>query len=295
MNEDEILAQQVLADDPKGAKKAAKLSVKKTKKNKNSTAEYDSFSNPAAPVYNKKRARADQARATQMMHVPPQPAPMGQDDEVYNLVKGEGGGFDGKKTYYEPFSRIMLKTVCIILIPLLLVLGIASYTKENYYPTCGSFNIEIYHANGTTDRGTYFISARDTKRFEIRRETIYTEDKNGNVTAETFEGYRLSDLISVSQFESKEKKYDYFVFNGWYIDESGAHHEGDSTAYAPRLDEYMIFVFKIDKGKKVEVDGKAIPEGKQPSSWMITEPKSMLRSDRIYGVQEIKFGVKAIG
>jgi hypothetical protein len=206
------------------------------------------------------------------------------------MVKGDGG----KKTYYSPISRVVLKIVCFILIPLIAVFAAAELAKSGYYPTYGNFDIEIYHTQSDTPRGTYYIKSRDTKRFSIVRVDIKTLNKaTGKETVETYEGYYLSDLTGVLGFEAKEGSFDYFKI----VDAQGNPHEEYETAH---LDNYMIFVFKIVQEKKngvvqekkVDVNGKAIQANYQPTAYMLTDPKNMSESKRYFGGKDSPFSIR---
>ncbi|MDR2090380.1 MAG: hypothetical protein LBP62_01810 [Clostridiales bacterium] len=289
MNEDELLARQVLADDPKAGKKMKKINGSKAGKRRKSGA--------AVRSYNKKRARAEQVRGAQpqMMHVPAQLPDGGQDADIYNMVKGGGSGLSGKKTYYSPMSRVILKIICFILIPLIAVFAAAEFAKSGYYPTYGDFKIEMYHADSQTERGTYYIKSKDTKRFPIRRAAVKTKDKNtGKEIEEIYEGYLLSDLVSVSGFEGKEGHFDYFRL----VKADGSAYGENETAH---LDNYMVFVFKIVtvKGKetRADVNGVSIQTNRQPSAYMLTDPAYMSAEKRYFGDKVspliIQFGIIA--
>jgi hypothetical protein len=281
MNEDELLAQQILADDPKAAKRAAK-SMKKI--NRARAGRGGDSGSVAVRSYNRRRERAAQVQGAQpqMMHVPAQLPNGGQDSDIYNMVKNDGG----KKTYYSPISRVVLKIVCFILIPLVVIFAAAELAKGGYYPTYGNFNIEIYNSQSETGRGTYYIRSRDTKRFEIARVDIKTIDKaTQREIIETYEGYYLSDLVGVLGFESKEGRFDYFKV----VDAEGNPHEEYETSH---LDNYMIFVFKIVKEKRMDVNGAAIELNYQPTAYMLTDPTNMSASKRYFGSKDSPFSIK---
>jgi hypothetical protein len=290
MNEDELLAQQVLADDPKAARKAAK-SMKKI--NRSRAGRGGDSGSAAVRSRNRKLERAAQVQGAQpqMMHVPAQLPDGGQDSDIYNMVKGDGG----KKTYYSPISRVILKIVCFVLIPLIAIFAATELAKNRYYPTYGNFNIEIYHAQSDTDRGAYYIRSRDTKRFKLSTVKVTTKDEaTGKETVETYEGYYLSDLVSVSGFENKEGHYDYFRL----VDADGNPRSDYET---PHLNNYMIFVFKIVKVKgadvRMDVNGRAVPTNYQPTAYMLTDPEYRSESTRYFGDKNspliIKFGIMA--
>jgi hypothetical protein len=281
MNEDELLARQVLADDPKAAKKAAK-SMKKI--NRSRAGRGGDSGSVAFRSYNRKRERAAQIQGAQpqMMHVPPQLPDGGQDSDIYNMVKGDGG----KKTYYSPMSRVVLKIICFILIPLIAIFAATELAKSRYYPTYGNFNIEIYRAQSETERGTYYIRSRDTKRFPIVRVDITTFNKaTGKETVETYEGYYLSDLMSLSGFEGKEESFDYFKI----VDADGKPHEANETSH---LDNYMVFVFKIVKDKRMDVNGAAIRANYQPTAYMLTDPQNRSPEKRYFGGKDSPFSIR---
>jgi hypothetical protein len=289
MNEDELLARQVLEDDPKAAKKAAK-SMKKIKRAKAGGSGASGTVDVRSPGGGRRAARMRGAQP-QMMHIPAQIPDGGQDADIYNAVKGDGSGFSGKKTYYSPMSRVVLKIVCFILIPSIAVFAAAEFAKSGYYPTQGSFAIEIYNARSDTPRGVYYIKSSDTKRFPIQSVEITTMDeRSGKETTETYEGYYLSDLVGVSGFLEKEGSFDYFRL----VDGEGNIYDEYET---PHLDNYMIFVFKIVKGKRVDVHGAAIRENYRPTAYMLADPQYRSESRRYFGEKDspliIKFGIIA--
>ncbi|MDR2047051.1 MAG: hypothetical protein LBP79_04005 [Clostridiales bacterium] len=274
MNEDEILARRVLDADPKAAKKAAKI-IKKTggarSARGNESADFGRSAGVSQP---------------QMMHVPPQPPSDGQDADIYNMVKGETG-FGEKKTYYAPVSRVILKIVCIILVPLAAIYAFASFAGSNYHPTFGDFEIEIYRAGAKADAQKYILNSRDTKRLEIREVTIKTGG-NDKITETKWQGYYLKDLMAVLNFEENEGAYDYFRF----VAADG----GELGAGGPSIDGYMVLVFKIEKNQRKDVYGKTVSKNVQPTVYMITNPKFMTDNEWYFGSKEqpvsIEFDIK---
>ena len=226
-----------------------------------------------------------------MMHVPPQAPSAGQDAEIYSMVRGgaPGASFDGKRTYYAPWPKILFRIVCLILIPAILIGVAATFIKNRYFATHGNFEITAYNIDNASSK--YSLRSRDTKRFAITRVETTTL-VNGKEVKAVWEGYYLEQLLSVTKFGKDSKnKYDYFMFVGEDKDGNALPVAGQS--YGPRLEHYMVLVFKIEGGQRKDIYGNTIPNNTQPAGFLIMEPESHDVKDMYYNVTEIRLGLKA--
>ncbi|MDR1940191.1 MAG: hypothetical protein LBQ40_05290 [Clostridiales bacterium] len=235
---------------------------------------------------NRKRARAEQVNAAaqnpQMMHIPPQLSDAGQDAEIYNMVKGasQPNIANDKKTYYTPFSRLLLKIVCLLLIPIVLIYAITAYADKKYYPTHGDFSISVYHLD-KPDK-IYYVKSRDTKRFQIEDITAKADENK------SWRGYGLSELIDPSTSKFGEG-FDYFIVVG--EDENGIAKEVEYDY--PRTEHIMVAVFRVGKnGKLNDVYGNVIPENALSKSFIIFDPDNTNTERWVYNVKEIRFGLR---
>ncbi|MDR3292643.1 MAG: hypothetical protein LBT20_00900 [Clostridiales bacterium] len=224
-----------------------------------------------------------------MMHVPEQPETYGQDAEIYNMIKGKRS-IDGKRTYYTPFSKVLLKILCFILIPVIAIYAAVSFTKSRYFPTNGEFSITI--TTDTKSDGPYKITQRYTKRFEIEEVEFVAIDDKGNKQTTRWEGYKIQTLAKAAGFS--DDPYNYFSFlkaDGTAV--QVVEDTGITEELGPHFEHYYIFIYKIVNGQRRDVYGNELSPKKQPTSYIITDPRYNADAFMFFDITEIHFGSKS--
>ncbi|MDR3264192.1 MAG: hypothetical protein LBT30_07790 [Clostridiales bacterium] len=271
MNEDEILARQVLEGDSRavgtnnksGKNTGSGVAVRKSGKN-------------TGEVY---------PSQTQMMHVPPQLPSNGQDAEIYSIVKGYSPDAvtEEKKTYYTPFPKVVFKVICIILIPVILIFAVAAYAKTRYFPTYGNFKIEVYNIDKPETK--YYFRSRDTKRFPISATQTDIVTPSG-VETTYWEGYYLNELKGATKFDDG---FNYVIVVG--EDESGNPRTVEYDHYT-KLDWLMLVVFQISGEIRYNVY-KGVLKTTKPANFIIMNPDDVDKTNWVYNAKEIRFANKS--